>query len=121
MVQKHMPDSQAKAGISLRDQFGLAEYDRAISSRRFRLATVRWVYIPVLVAALIAMILGLVFGWGSFGPVLGGAIGLFGAVFSVSQKAIRIQDDLEELVEERELLAAELRTSSAGVKDHLPG
>lgn len=121
MAQEHVSDSQAKAGYSLRDRFGLAEYERAISSRRSRLATVRWVYLPVLVAALIAMILGLVFGWGSFGPVLGGAIGLLGAVFSVSQKAIGIQDDLKELLAERDSLAAELRSRSEGAKDQLPG
>ncbi len=121
MVPKDVPDSPRETGESLRDRFGLSEYDRAISSRRFRLATVRWIYIPVLMAALIAMVLGLVLGWGSFGPVLGGAMGLFGAVFSISQKAIRIQDDLNELVEERDSLAAQLGSGSEEASDLLLG
>jgi hypothetical protein len=121
MVPKHVPDSPSETGESLQDKFSLSEYDRAISSRRFRLATVRWIYRPVLVAALIAMVLGLVLGWGSFGPVLGGAMGLFGAVYSLSQKAIRIQDELNELLEERDSLAAALRSSSEGASDLLLG
>jgi hypothetical protein len=98
----------------LQAQFHLSELDRTISSRRFQLASVQWLYIPVLLVALIAMIVGLVLGWGSFGPVLGGAVAIFGGVLSLFQKAGGLQDDLADLQEERDSTAAVLE---AGVGD----
>jgi len=116
MNQEPDPGSASEPGNVLQDQFRLGELDRSISSRRFLLATVRWLYIPALVIALVLMVVGLVLGWGSFGPVLGGAMALLAAVLSLVHKAGGIRDDLEELQDERDAMA---RVVQAGSNDML--
>jgi hypothetical protein len=106
------PGSGPEPGNVLQDQFRLGELDRTISSRRFLLTTVRWLYIPVLVMALVLMVVGLVLGWGSFGPVLGGAMALFAAVLSLVHKAGEIRDDLVELQDERDSMAGAVQARS---------
>jgi len=99
------PESRPESAPLLQTQFRLGELDRTISSRRFLLTSVRWLYIPVLVIALVVMIVGLILGWGPFGPVLGGTAAILGGVLSLFQKAGGIRDDLVELQEERDHMA----------------
>jgi len=106
------PGSRSESGSALQDQFRLSELDRTISSRRFLLASVRWLYLPALLVALVLMVVGLILGWGSFGPVLGGAIVLLSAVLSLSHKAGGIRDDLMELQQERESMAKAIDAGS---------
>jgi hypothetical protein len=102
------PESGPQSASVLQSQFRVGELDRTISSRRFLLASVQWLFIPVLLIALVAMIVGLVLGWGSFGPVLGGSVAILGGVLSLFQWAGGMRDDLAGLQEERDSLAAVL-------------
>ena len=114
MTHDPEPDSHPEPATALQSQFRVGELDRTISSRRFQLTCVRWLYIPVLSIALVAMIVGLILGWGSFLPVLGGTTAVLAAVLSLSQKAGGIRDDLAELKDERDSLFAAVQPGSTG-------
>jgi len=112
MTHDPEPDPRPESEAILQSQFRMGELDRAISSRRFLLTCVRWLYLPALLIALVVMIVGLILGWGSFFPVLGGTAAILGAVLSLSRKAGGIRDDLAELREERNSMAAAIHGSS---------
>jgi len=93
---------QIEKETGLQAQFRSGELDRDIASSRFQLVTVRWIMSPVLLAALVFMIVGFVLGWGSFGPVLGGTVGILGAFVALFQRAARIEEELNYLIEKRD-------------------
>jgi hypothetical protein len=75
--------SQTETGSALQARFRLRELERRISALRFRLGYVQWLFIPVLIIALIAMIAGLVMGMGSAGPVISGIVAIGTAIMSL--------------------------------------
>lgn len=115
------PDPPTESSGVLRSQFRAGELDRTISSRRFLLTCVRWLYIPVLHIALVVMIVGLVLGWGSFFPVLGGAAAILGGIISLVQKAGGIQDDLAELQNERDSVSTAIQSGAKCGIGQIPG
>jgi len=111
---KHDPESDPRPepAAVLQSRFREGELDRTISAHRFRLAVVRWLYLPVLAVALVLMILGLILGWGSFGPVFGGAVAILGGVLSLVHMTGGMQDNLREMEEERDSAVASLESGS---------
>lgn len=91
----------------MRAQALLHDLDRSISSVRFRLALTRWLYLPTMLLALVVMVVGLVLGFGTTGPVLGGIIGIAGAAAGFSVLAQKQEGQLAELVDERDDLLEE--------------
>lgn len=121
MTHDPEPDSNPESTAVLQTEFRVGELDRTICSHRLQLTFVRWLYIPVLSIALVAMIVGLILGWGPFLPVLGGTIAILAAVLSLSQKAGGIRDVLAELQDERDSMAATIQPGSKGESGRLPG
>ena len=119
MARKPESEVGEVAEVGLQSQFREGELEREISSSRFQLATIRWIYSPVLVLALVAMVVGLILGWGSFGPVLGGAVGILGAVIALFQRARGIEEDLTYLIEKRDPAVLEARSPSGGSRGKL--
>ncbi len=63
-----------------RTQFALSNIGREDSSAHFRLFWIRWLALPLVVLTLLGMVVGLVLGLGSPGPVIGGILSLAVAV-----------------------------------------
>jgi len=119
----HDPESDPRpeSEAIFQSQFRAGELDRTISSRRFLLTCVQWLYLPALLIALVVMIVGMILGWGPFLPVLGGTAAILGAVLSLFRKAGGIRDDLAELREERDTMAAAIHASSKENTRRIPG
>jgi hypothetical protein len=99
------PRVHAPSRISdLRARALLNDVDRRLSSVRLQIIITRWISLPVLVLALVAMVAGLVFGIGETGPVLGGAVSLAGAVAAFVFWSRRQDDYLTDLEEGRRAL-----------------
>ena len=90
------------------------DVERRLSSVRLQLFLTRWVSLPLLVLALVAMIVGLVLGIGATGPVLGGAVSLAGAVAAFVVWARKQEDYLADLEESRRTLLRDYPTLEAG-------
>ncbi|MCG6958162.1 MAG: hypothetical protein LJF04_19405 [Gemmatimonadetes bacterium] len=98
----------------LRARALLNDVDRRLSSVRLQLIITRWISLPVLVLALIAMVAGLIFGIGKTGPVLGGAVSLAGAVAAFVVWSRRQDDYLADLEEGRRALLNDHPTLEPG-------
>jgi hypothetical protein len=98
----------------LRARALLNDLDRRRSSVRLQLIFTRWISLPVLVLALIAMIAGLIFGIGATGPVLGGAVSLAGAVAAFVVWSRKQGDYVADLEEGRRTLLRDYPTLEAG-------
>lgn len=121
MTRDPEPDSRPEPAAVLQSEFRVGELDRTISSRRFLLTCIRWLYIPVLLIALVVMIVGLILGWGSFFPVLGGTAAILAAVLSLSRWIEGIRDDLAGLQDERDAMAAAMQPGSTREIGQIPG
>lgn len=108
------PDPSPDSALVLPSRFRLGELERTISSRRFLLGTLQWLYIPCLSIALVVMVAGLILGWGSFVPVLGGTVAISGAVLSLLRKASGLREDLVDLEAERDSMAAAIQSGTEG-------
>lgn len=86
----------------LRALTALRDLDRRLSSQRIHLFITRWLYLPLMLVALIAMVLGLILGSGTPGPVIGGIVMTAGAAAAFFTWARRQEDDLADLEDERD-------------------
>lgn len=112
-VPDHRVDPPSQLS-ELRARALLNDVDRRISSVRLQLIITRWISLPVLIVALIAMVAGLIFGFGSTGPVLGGAVSLAGAVAAFVVWSRRQDDYLTDLEEGRRALLDDYPTLEPG-------
>lgn len=118
---EHDPTPRPQVSPVLQARFRLNEIDRTSSSLRFRLTYLRWLILPVLGIALGAMVIGLVLGAGSPGPVVGGIAGVVAAAVGFLRKAGDIQDDLSDLQAERRPLLAGMESESGSESNPVSG
>ncbi len=85
-----------------RAQLALSNVGREDSSASFRLFWIRWLALPLVVLALLGMVVGLVLGFGSPGPVIGGILSLAVAAKVLLSFSWTQMDDLSSLQWDRE-------------------
>ena len=100
------PDFQS--GGSLQTQAHLNEIDRRLSSLRFRRAFVNWLILPVFFAALAAMIVAWILGFGTRGSMLVGIITIAGGIALFFPLDHKLQDEITDLRYERRSILADL-------------
>ena len=99
---KHSGD--AETGHTLAEKARLNEIGRRTSVLKFRLGFLRWMVLPVFGLVLVAMMVGLVFGFGEAESLIGGIIGTAGAASGLVLWGRQLQDEAFDLDEERETL-----------------
>lgn len=101
------PMNDARAHMLARD------LERRLSGRKVHLFVTRWLALPLMLIALLAMVLGLILGFGSPGPVIGGAVAIAGAAGGLASWARRQEDALAELEDARGALLESHRDPDA--------
>ena len=114
-------DPDFEGGTSLQAQARVNDIERRISALRFRLASLRWLYLPVFFAALVAMIVGLILGAGTPGPMIGGITAIAGGVAVFFPMAGNTRDEITDLEDERVSILAALPQHVKDVPGQIAG
>ena len=80
------------------------DIERRLPSQRILLSVTRWLALPLMLVALLAMVVGLVLGFGEPGAVIGGAIGIAGGAVALASWARGQDDEIGELQANRDSL-----------------
>lgn len=88
----------------LRAQALINDIERRVSAERTRLFVTRWLSLPLMVLALVAMVVGLIQDYGTRGSLIGGVVAAAGAVGALVSWGRRQEDDIADLEDERESL-----------------
>jgi len=125
MTDERSEDDTLEGMSDLRALATLRDLDRRTLSQSTHLLMTRWLFLPVMLVALAGMIVGLVMGFGSPAPVIGGIVALVGGVAGVAERARRQADDLADLDEDRNHILRShpslQRHDSLGNPDHKLG
>ena len=101
-------DPDLEGSVSLQAQARANDIDRRISSLRFRRAFVNWLILPVFFAALAAMIVAWILGFGTRGSMLAGIITIAGGIALFFPLDHKLQDEITDLRYERRSILADL-------------
>jgi hypothetical protein len=101
----YLPDPilDAEEGGGLRTQVRVNEIDRRASALKTRLGFLQWLVLPLFYVCLIAMVVGLLLGFGAREEVMGGIIGIGGATAGFVHWVRQLRDEISELEKERAL------------------
>jgi hypothetical protein len=118
-----LPDliGDAEEGRSLRAQARLNEIDRRTSALSFRLGFLRWLVLPVFGVALVAMVGGLLLGFGAPQELIGGIIGIVGGTAGFIHWVGQLRDEVFDLEEERASVTGNLPGASGEVGGLIDG